>query len=810
MREKGFKGSSELTPSDQKEYQTLKDLPIGIIIQDNNSIITYINSYMDRLLGEKPEKMIGESLLSLNPFKKYKLFKTAFNKNKRNQTIQFEMEFINSQGSQMLLMVSGSPTLHKNEYHGSIWTFIDVSRLGNTINELKEEQYLFNTLMDNLPEVIYFKDLKSRFFRINKSMINHLHIKKPEDAYGKTDFDFYSEEHARVAFEDEQRIIETEQPLVGIEEKETWEDKPDNWVSTTKMPLYNKNIKLIGTFGISQNITDRKNAEFKLQETLKELKKANDIVKKEKESATRANMAKSEFLARMSHEIRTPMNGVIGFTDMLLDTDLSEEQIDYAKTIKKSGETLIALLNDILDFSKIEAGELSFDPTDFDPELTLFDVCEIVSPRLGGKPIELYCNISNEIPAFIYTDPGRFRQVITNLMGNAVKFTAKGEIELSMAIEDETVDKLKLHMTVRDTGIGIPEDKLEYVFELFQQADGSTTRKYGGTGLGLSICRQIAQKMGGNVWVESKFKTGSTFHFTCWVHKSKKKVRKPLISRELKGKNVLIVDDNPTNLRILSNSLKKAGINVKEVTDSRMVIPLISENFKKNTPFDLCILDVQMPVISGYDLAKKIRQLPSPLADIPLLAFSSSTLSRSKRFKEAGFDGFLPKPIHRSKLLGMVERLLFPDKSLGQDPKGKKDIITQHTIAEDAKHSARILLVEDNPINLKLASRIMDKAGYQITPVINGREAVEIFTANPEDFDLIFMDIQMPELDGREATQEIRGKGFSEIPIIAMTAEAMKGDRKKCLKAGMNDYISKPIQRNEIFIMVKKWHIDKS
>ncbi|MBN2245569.1 MAG: response regulator [Candidatus Aminicenantes bacterium] len=551
------------------------------------------------------------------------------------------------------------------------------------------------------------------------------------------------------------------------------------WTQTTLTPIINSDGQVDKLVAIETDISKIKAAE---------------------EAAERANQSKSEFLARMSHEIRTPMNGVVGFTDMLLDTELTEEQMEFARTINRSAEALITLLNDILDFSKIEAGELSFDPIDFDPEVTVFDICELISPRIQAKPVEILCRIGDSVPPYVKADPGRFRQVIVNLMGNATKFTERGEIELILDVAEETKTGIKFHVQILDTGIGIPEKKLDQVFDVFQQADGSTTRKYGGTGLGLAICRQISRLMKGDVWVESQEGKGSTFHFTCWVQKSNKQPPRELKSEYLSGKRALIVDDHPANLEILTYSLKKAGMSVFSLTEPREVLPFLKHQLAQSQPIDIGIFDIQMPGLSGFDLAAKIRRQDKPLSQLPLLAFSSSTLSRSKKFKEAGFNGFLPKPIHRRKLLQMVGRLL---------GRAEEEMVTQHIISEESKQSVHILLAEDNLINQKLACFMLQKAGYTVTVVNDGQEAVDTFTASPQTYDLIMMDIQMPGLDGRQATQKIRQLGFPDIPIIAMTAEAMKGDEEKCLAAGMNDYIPKPIKREKVYTIVKKWHIDR-
>lgn len=591
------------------------------------------------------------------------------------------------------------------------------------------------------------------------------------------------------------------------------------YTQTTLTPIFDQQGNLVRLVAIDSDITRVKESEAKIKkqneeisEQAEELKIAYEIARKEREAAEAANRSKSIFLARMSHEIRTPLNGVIGFSDLLLETPLTDDQTEYVKAVTRSGEVLLALINDILDISRIEAGKLTLEYIDFDPEVLAFDVCNMILPRRGQKKIEILCQVSDQVPPYVKGDPGRVRQVLVNLMVNAVKFTDMGEVGLSIDILEETEQKIKFYATVQDTGPGIPPDKQEPIFELFRQADDSTTRRYGGTGLGLSICRQLARLMDGDVWVQSEPGKGSVFHFTAWLEKSEKKSEKRPPAISLLQKRILIVDDNESNLLILSRVLEQAGTIVLSLTQSQEVLPTILDGLIQDKPIDLCILDFHMLELNGCQVAEQIRSHPDPrVSGLPLLAFSSSGSRQARVYQEYGFNAFLPKPASKNQILAMVERLLDragEDKTSPNRDK-EKDILTRFSLHEEAKHSIHILLVEDNAINQKLAVHILTNGGYRIDVVENGKEAVDKITQEPNKYDLILMDINMPVMDGKEATRQIRERGFTDIPIIAMTAYAMKEDPEDCLRAGMNDYMAKPIKREIVYQMLNKWVLHK-
>ncbi len=551
---------------------------------------------------------------------------------------------------------------------------------------------------------------------------------------------------------------------------------------------------------------EAEDANLKLRILNKDLEKAIDRANKMAIQAEEASKAKSQFLANMSHEIRTPMNAVIGFTELLFDTDLTETQKDFADTIKASGDSLLGILNDILDFSKIEAGEFNLEQSVFSPEMTAYDICEMIRPKIGKKPVEILCHIDENVPSQVRGDETRFRQVLINLMGNAPKFTDTGEIAIEISVADENKKRAFLHCKVRDTGIGIPEDKLEDIFEPFHQADGSMTRKYGGTGLGLSICRQIAQLMGGDVWAESELHVGSTFHFTAWFNKAEASDLVSFTTESLAGKQVLAVDDNQAQLNMLNRTLSSVGVKVTDLQNGYEVIPTLKRALQSGNPYHALIVDLQMPNMSGYSVARQVRKSDDSMADLPLIALSYLAERDSEKCRDAGFDGFIAKPVRRQKLFSLLTNLLGPrsDKTSARPRKSDTTPMPGFEIPPGKAKKLKIMVAEDNPVNQKLAKIMLSKAGFAVDIVNTGKEAVEKYLKEPANYDLIFMDIQMPDMDGFEATAVLREKGHSDVPIIAMTAHAMKGYREKCVEAGMNDYLTKPIKQRQVFEMIQK------
>jgi|HubBroStandDraft_6_1064221.scaffolds.fasta_scaffold00923_13 PAS domain S-box-containing protein len=650
---------------------------------------------------------------------------------------------------------------------------------------LSEERKILRALIDNVPDFMYVKDLECRFLVANLSVARQMGAKAPEELLGKNDFDFYPREIATTFYEDEQRVIRSGQAEVNREEAGLDSQGNASQIMTTQVPLRDKNGRVTGLVGIGRDITH--------------LKKVQEEMQNAREAAEAASRAKSEFLANMSHEIRTPLNGVMGMTDLALETDLTQEQREYLETVKMSGDSLLTVINDILDFSKIEAGKIDLEALDFDLRDSLESTLKTLAVRADEKGLELLCEVAPEVPEVVRGDSSRLRQIVVNLVGNAIKFTDSGEIAVKVQVETREGTECVCRFTVADTGVGIPEDKRELIFKPFSQADTSTTRKYGGTGLGLTISTRLVQMMRGKIWVESELGRGSQFHFTVRLEAADaKEIKLGTIAPPelLRGVKVLVVDDNRTNRRILEGMLLRWHMKPTPVDCAAAALAQLSSALEAGEPYPLILTDMHMPEMDGFALIEQIRQRPELSAATIMMLTSAGHRGDAARCQELGVAAYLLKPIRQSELREAVARVLGAREQEGAIP-----LITRFSLQETREPGAclRVLLAEDNLVNQRLAVRLLEKRGHRVVVASTGLEALEAL--EKESFDLVLMDVQMPEMDGLEATATIREKEKSSglhQAVVALTAHAMKGDREKCLAAGMDGYLTKPIRPQEL------------
>jgi PAS domain S-box-containing protein len=644
--------------------------------------------------------------------------------------------------------------------------------------------------VENLPVEIFRKDTEGRFIFANKRFCD-CKSKSLTEVLGKTDFDIHPPELARKYREIDKDLIETRRPS---EREEIWRNSngEERWNRVIQLAVLDTSDHVVATQGMSWDVSSAKHAEQNL--------------KLAKEAAESAARAKSEFLAKMSHEIRTPMNGIIGMIDLLLDCNLAEQQREFAETIRVSAATLLTIINDILDVSKIEAGKMTLEVINFDLVKTIESTVDIVAMGAFSKGIELVHSIPTGIPTLLRGDPGRLRQVLTNLLGNAIKFTKKGEVVVSVGKESESATDIVLKFYVRDTGIGITSEAQERLFDAFSQADGSTTRKYGGTGLGLTIAKRLVEMMQGEIGVQSEAGVSSTFWFTARLEKQAVEVDATEADvRDFAAARVLVIDDNATNRQVLCDQILAWKMEAADVADGQQALEKLRLAGQKGEPYDLALLDLQMPGMDGLTLARAIKADAS-IAGTRLVALTSlGQACSTEELKQAKIEAYLVKPVKVSRLFDCL--MSAKDQSLVGDivapaPLSQVDLQTG---------KVRILLAEDNRTNQLVALGLLRKLGYNADTAEDGLAALEAHQAVP--YDIILMDCQMPELDGFDATRAIRmweqsstiSRGKSPVHIIAITANAMRGDREKCLAAGMNEYITKPIRTQELQALLERW-----
>ena len=643
--------------------------------------------------------------------------------------------------------------------------------------QLSEQLHLVEELIEAIPLPVYLKDADGRYIRLNRAFELFFNVTR-EAFIGRTLHELLSPEDARLHAEMDKELFAGK----GTQTYEAVVHSRDGIRHDTiyrKAALTRRDGSVSGLLGTIIDITERKRAEAEIMQA--------------KEAAEASSRAKSEFLANMSHEIRTPMNGVIGMTDLALDTALTEEQREYLGIVKSSAESLLTIINDILDFSKIEAGKLLVEHISFDLPQVVGETMKALALRAHEKNLELVSEIMPEVPHHVVGDPGRIRQVLINLVGNAIKFTQRGEVALRTEIVEQKNGLARIHFSIRDTGIGISPDKQALIFEAFSQEDSSTTRRFGGTGLGLSISRRLVELLDGEIWLESQLGLGSTFHFTVDLRIDARPLQPVARKINLRGKRLLVVDDNATNRRVLCGMLAAWDVVCQDVDSGQAALEIMRGN---EEPFDCIILDAHMPEMDGYELAQRLH-LEHPLTP-PLLMLSSGAMrGDGQRCQNAGISGYFSKPISSEELLAALCRIF--DKGLDNLDTAHGQLLTRHTLRE-LQRTLNILLVEDHPTNQKLALGLLEKWGHHATLAQNGQEALDIFSERT--FDLLLMDMQMPVMGGLEATRLIRKieqtRHLPRTPIIAMTAAAMASDREQCLAAGMDDYLAKPIKVKEL------------
>ena len=783
--EKALRVSEERT---RAILDRIEDGCFEVELREEKARYLFVNDAFCRITGYSAEEMLGKSYTEFFDADTVRLLDAGYRSVfLTGQPLKaFEYALTRKDGTRRFVEESVSL---KKDSHGRPVAFIGIRRdvterkLAEERIRVSEERY--RAILEQIEDGYFEVDLRGRYQFVNDAFCR-LVRRSRSDILGVSYKMTTSPEQIPLIYGAFHRVYETGEAVKAFQYEATRADGSKYFVEDSICLKRDKKGQPVGFHGIVRDITERKQTE-------RELAKA-------KEAAEAANRAKSTFLATMSHEIRTPMNGILGMTELVLDSDLTAEQRENLGLVKSSADSLLSVINDILDFSKIEAGKLEFECIPFDLRDSLGETMKALSFRAHQKGLELVYDVQPDVPESVVGDPTRIRQIVFNLTGNAIKFTESGEVVLQVEQESRDTDSVLLRFSVSDTGVGIPAEKQDKIFEAFSQADGSMARKFGGTGLGLTISARMVEQMGGRIWVVSEPGKGTIFHFTArlMVQKAPLAQSASIPPDQLHDLPVLVVDDNYTNRRVLQGMLSRWGMKPSAVEGGKAALRTLEDAGRAEHPFPLVLLDGQMPEMDGFTLAEQIQSRPELAGATIMMLTSAGRMGDAARCRELGISAYLVKPIRQEELLEAICLVL--QKS---QPKKTQKLVTRHTLREE-RHRLRILLAEDNRVNQTLAARLLQKRGHAVTIVEDGKAALAALEAG--SFDLVLMDVQMPEMDGLEATVAIREKERSaggHIPIIAMTAHALVGDQERCLAAGMDGYISKPIRTSQLFATIE-------